>query len=83
MEAQQIAEEGARSIGLPAEKRTYHPHLTVARVKEPAAGEALGPYLERERAFDPGSFTVAGVTLFSSELTPRGAIYTRLQEILF
>ena len=68
---QEVAERAAREIGLAAEDRAFHPHLTVARVKDPREGAKALPYWEREQGFEAGAFAVDGVTLFSSRLTPR------------
>lgn len=78
--AQCIAEEAALAIGLKREKRPFHPHLTLARIKDSKAGERLASHLARERTFDGGAFTVSAVSLFSSTLTPRGPIYRQLRE---
>jgi len=80
---QEIAEEAAQTIGLPREKRRFHPHLTLARIRNPEDGKKLLPLLARERAYEGGAFPVAGVSLFSSRLTPRGAVYTRIREHAF
>jgi len=82
-EAQAIAEEAARGIGLRAEKRPFHPHLTIARIKDPDRAGSLVPLLVQERDFDGGSISVSSVSLFSSQLTPNGPIYDRLQEFAF
>lgn len=80
---QALAEGAARSIGLPPETRAFHPHLTLARVKDADQGAKAMPYWDREQAYEGGTFTAAGVTLFSSRLTPRGPIYERIQEFPF
>ncbi len=80
---QAIAEEEACALGLPRERRPFTPHLTLARIKEAEYGKRLMPYLSRERDFEGGAFPVAGVSLFSSELTPQGPIHRRLREFLF
>lgn len=82
-QAQTIAEAAARAIGLPPEERPFKPHLTLARVREPSSAGALAAYLEKERDFDAGGFTVNGVTLFSSTLSPRGAKHRRIEEFSF
>lgn len=82
-QVQAMAEESARSIGIPPETKPFHPHLTLARVKDRRNAPKLLPYIEREQDFDGGSFSVRSVALFSSRLTPKGPIYQRLQEFPF
>lgn len=53
---------------LGTEAKNFHPHITVARLnqREPLAGLPEPPHF---------SLAIAGFSLFSSELTPRGPIY--------
>ena len=63
---------------VPAEDRPYSPHLTLARVKEPAG-------LSRAILFDGlttrhfGTVHVDAITLFESRLSPKGATHLPLQ----
>ena len=78
---QAAAEEAARQAGLAPEAKPFHPHLTLARIRD---RRDLGDLVERlgtERAFEAGDFTVSGVALFSSQLTPKGPVYQRLRTI--
>ncbi len=62
-------------LGFPSERRPYHPHVTLARVKT-----SLGPrgreLLASVPAEGPVSCRVDHLTLFESRLAPRGAIYS-------
>jgi 2'-5' RNA ligase len=78
-----IAERAAQSIGLAPETKAFHPHLTLARVKNPAEAAAVMPFWEREQGFEGGSFPVNRVILFSSTLTPRGPVHRPIQEFPF
>lgn len=73
-------ESAARTIGLPPEKKTFHPHITLARIKDPRHPCGLPALLEAEAHFAGGDFSAGYVTLFSSELTRQGAVHHRLQE---
>ncbi|MEK7848687.1 MAG: 2'-5' RNA ligase family protein, partial [Chloroflexota bacterium] len=63
------------------EGRPFAPHLTLARLGEgmaPPHLEAFGR-LAQATPWQPGHpFTVDGVNLMRSQLTPQGAIYTCL-----
>lgn len=76
---QNACEEGARAVGLDAETKAFHPHVTLARLREPYRIGGLVRALEAESGFFGGEFTASSVTLFSSALTPRGAIYAPLE----
>jgi len=77
------AESAARAIGLAPEEKAFHPHLTLARIRDAREAPPLVACLERERDFCAGDFTVHSVSLFSSRLTPHGPIYQRLEEFTF
>jgi 2'-5' RNA ligase len=82
-EIQALAEEAAAKIGLKPEKRPFHPHLTLGRIRKPEAAGHLGRALVPLKQFQGERFLVAGVTLFSSTLTPKGPIYDRIRECRF
>ena len=66
-------------IGFPAEERPFSPHLTLARIKSSRGLTGLERALEKGEGCSAGQFTATGVGLIRSELTPRGAIYTKLK----
>ena len=58
------------------ERRPFHPHLTIGRVRD---GRKLGDFPTILASGDfsvTGSFTVDELVVFSSELTPDGPVYT-------
>jgi 2'-5' RNA ligase len=59
------------------EDRPYRPHVTLARVKEPA-GLRTAPLLEGVREHEFGVRRVDAITLFESRLSPRGPTYMPL-----
>ncbi len=64
-------------LGIPAEKRAYHPHITIARIKQfhPSIFEAVaGITCECS-----GTITVDRFILKKSELTPQGPVYTDIR----
>ena len=70
----------AASVGLeiPADRRDFHPHLTLARFRVPARGRDLPPEVLAESQRLWGRFTVDRLDLMQSRLTPNGAQYTTL-----
>ncbi len=62
--------------GLEPETRKFHPHVTLARLKDTRA-ERLAGYLEAHGAFLTGEFPVGAFALYSSRLGRGGAAYAR------
>ena len=76
-------EQSLSRQGFPKEKRPFHPHLTLGRVKNNNALEHVlsGLDLTKDEFF--GRMTVDKCTLFKSTLKPSGAEYTVLAEFPF
>lgn len=73
-------EKVCRPAGFPREKRSFHPHLTLGRVKDPRKASAnLADLLGRAKTASAGTVTVNAVHLYKSDLTRDGAIYTKLK----
>lgn len=72
---QQRCEGELSTLGFERDNRPFSPHITIARIKVPAAGSAL-----RSAALTikvaPLRQLVNSFALFSSELTPQGAIHS-------
>jgi len=66
-----------RGLGIPNEDRPYSPHLTLARVREPAGLRASS--LFEGLSPNPGQTCVDAITLFQSQLSPKGPTYTVLE----
>lgn len=62
------------AAGIFLENRPFSPHLTLARLKLPAAAE-LGAFLERQSRIFLKAFPVQEFTLFQSRLTSQGAVH--------
>ena len=69
-----LAEQSAVEAGFEPEKRAFHPHLTLSRLKPPAN---LRDYISRVRPLDR-SMKVEQVVLYRSHLSSQGAHYEAL-----
>jgi 2'-5' RNA ligase len=67
-------------IGFPREKRKYHPHLTIGRVKSPHNLQIVLDSLDLCKQTEFGKMSVTKMTLFKSILKPTGAEYSILWE---
>jgi 2'-5' RNA ligase len=67
-------EERFAALGIPRESRPFHPHVTLARVREAPRTVTLPPVTRIDGAFTE-------VVLWRSELLPAGARYSRVASI--
>ena len=76
-------ESALSPLGFAQEDRPFHPHLTLSRIKSNSReiGRLLesSDLLKKECVF--GDLTVDRLCLFQSQLTPNGAIYSKLWEL--
>lgn len=73
---QQQIESALLQVGISADERRFSPHITLARLKEtPSVAVAKFESIHRGLAFSP--FAVEEFILYSSTLTPRGAIHKK------
>lgn len=73
-------ENELQKIHFPRDKRKFHPHLTLGRVKNPQNLDTVIRTLDLHKESDFGEMTVNRITLFKSTLKPSGAEYTVLSE---
>jgi len=78
---QQRLEVLFEQMGFQAEDRSFHPHLTLGRVKSSRGKEELVRRMEKYKEEEFGDFQVEGVIFFKSDLRPSGPIYTPLREL--
>ncbi len=68
-------------------KERFHPHITLLRIKELRDPEAFQDYfrrlLDEATRIQGKTFLVKEVTLFKSELTPKGPVYSPLKTFPF
>lgn len=81
---QKVIENGLdAACRIPREERPFRAHLTLARIKSPQKLEGIETVLAGGATESAGEFTANGLTLISSRLTPKGAIYTALKHFPF
>lgn len=68
-------EESLGDLGFPRERRTFSPHLTLARMKAPQGKEAAIKLMEEHEESEFGVQRVEALKLKKSELRPTGAVY--------
>ena len=68
-------------LGFEPERRPYSPHLTIARIKDIQRRDAVTLRQALGRSGGPLTNEVAGVTLFRSQLSPKGARYQALLRV--
>lgn len=86
VQVQQAIDSALAPLGFAKEERAFVPHLTLARLREDMAPPARGRFGERflVAQLEPLSpFRVESLELMKSQLTPRGAIYSRLGKFDF
>jgi 2'-5' RNA ligase len=74
-------DDALAGLGVPREDRAFSPHITLGRVRAPGRAPALADALTAGAAQRFGRVAVAEVALMRSDLSPRGARYTRLATI--
>jgi len=75
-ELEEISRSLNESLG---QEEGYVPHLTIARVREVSDKGKLLEYLEKP--VDLGEFQADKVHLYKSELSPQGAIHTKIHTL--
>ena len=70
------------TLGIEAERRAYHPHVTIARTAKAKPG-AIKQFIHDHRDFETAPFKVEGFNLFSSMLSTQGPIYTPEATVCF
>lgn len=76
----QILETECEKIGFEKEKRSFKPHLTIARLREPHKAEKLAAK-HLANKFEPVAFAVSEVAIYESKLLPTGSIYRKMKSI--
>lgn len=70
-------ERAVRNAGIEKEKRKFHPHITIARIRERTPVERVTGFLGANAMYASRVIPVNEFHLYSSLLKPEGAIHTR------
>ncbi len=76
-ELHQHLEDECAARSFPREHKSFHPHLTIARLRRPEGARRLAN-LHKSRNFDAPAFDVNEIVLMKSDLSPHGSSYTKL-----
>jgi len=74
-------ENAAHAFGFAKEGKSYHPHLTLGRVKESRGTFGMMEHFN-SIVFPEQKFTVSEIIFYMSELKPSGAVHTPLRTII-
>ena len=64
--------------GFKKEKKPFHPHFTIGRIKNRVSSQTMFEGIDRFSSYESEPFSVTGIHLFKSDLRPEGAVHTRL-----
>jgi 2'-5' RNA ligase len=78
LQLQSDLEEQLASAGWPKETRKFSGHLTLCRVRNSKAGVKLAQMTEEYKDFKLGTIWADSVSVYQSQLTPKGPVYTVL-----
>ncbi|MCL4201077.1 MAG: RNA 2',3'-cyclic phosphodiesterase [Pirellulaceae bacterium] len=80
---QRAVQRALKPLGFPPERRAFHPHLTIGRIRRGgAAPPSLVHCLREQQAFDAGSTTIDQVVVFASYLERSGPTYQAMSRIV-
>lgn len=78
LKLQEDLERQLESTGWPRGTRKFSAHLTLCRIRNAKAGFKLAQMVREYEGAQLGSMPVDSVSVYQSELTPKGPIYTSL-----
>lgn len=76
---QRLVDEGAQALGFLADRKDFHAHVTLGRLKGTRNARALSDLLRAGRDREFGSARVAELVLFQSTLTREGSVYAAIR----
>ncbi len=76
-------EAAAHAFGLSAEKRAFHPHITLARLRQSWPADAVESFRREVGAWSFPNWQARSCVLYESRLLREGAVHTPLEEWSF
>ncbi|MFP4687685.1 MAG: RNA 2',3'-cyclic phosphodiesterase [bacterium] len=81
IELNEAVEKITAELGIKEEKRDYHPHVTIGRIKKPPADRhLLVQWLKKYGNEEFGQFQAPHLVLYESELTAEGPVYKEVMK---
>ncbi len=77
------ADARARSLGLPEERRPFHPHVTLARLRHPWPPGAVETFRRQVETWGFPPWQARSCVFYESRLLREGAVHTPLEEWSF
>lgn len=78
LQLQEDLEQQLDLAGWPKDAREFSAHLTLCRIRNSKAGQELGQLSGQYQDYKLGTMPAYEVSVYQSELTPQGPIYTTL-----
>lgn len=75
-----LLETEFKNTGFATEKRNFHPHLTIGRLREPQKSMELVK-LHLASQFDVVEFEVTEIVVYESKLLPNGSVYEAVSKV--
>ncbi len=79
-EVARVVREAVTKNGVQLDRSDFKPHLTLMRIRDPWPPASIDLFNRSFRDYRSDAFTVGSVTLFSSQLSPKGATHTALRK---
>jgi 2'-5' RNA ligase len=79
---QQVVEKALKPLGFPRERRAFHPHLTLGRIRRGGTeARGLSDGLRQQQGFDAGETKIDQVTVYASYLDKTGPTYQAMSRV--